>query len=436
MKHILLIGALIVLTISANAQKSVQQKMSANSNPERKSLIAGLVGKNRLQSEPYMPVATSKLDGYRQKLDSIVYSSSNDSVYTIFERDVFEYDADGNCIVFEVNGEYREEYSFVDGKITEIKVTESNIDGINSYKYVYSYTSGGLVDSVTFFGFDDSLNLYVEGFHSFYEYNNLNQLVSLSTTNNNGLTEYVSTKYTYEYNSDGQLTCKSRFSWSNPQSEIQYGEMIQYVYENSLLTAEIYYDVLDDGTLGKPYYGYLFTHNLDSTFNNMIVEDYNDSLTLMESKRDFTYSPTLSPDEVLIPYVILNNQWEGMFFKHGVLSLSHYYSNRNGYNVDPEWQLSEEIAYYYSDFTSGVSELSSTTALTVYPNPVTDKLYLSTGVSGNVTCRLIDLMGRTVITSQLYPGGAIDMGAMKSGCYLLQVEDKNGVGRTVKVVKK
>jgi hypothetical protein len=338
--------------------------------------------------------------------------------------------------VFDVNGEYREEYSFVDGEITEINVTESNIDGINRYKYVYAYTSGGLVESVTFFGFDNSLNLYVEGFHRLCEYNNLNQLVSLSNSVFNGSTEYVSSKYTYEYNADGQLARKSRFSWHHSQSEITYGEMIQYVYENRLLTAEIYYDVLDDGTLGKPYDGYIFTHNPDSTFNDMIFEDYNDSLTLMESKRDFTYSSSLTLDDVLIPHAIFDNLWEGKFFKHGVPLLSHNYSNRNGYNVDAEWYLSGEIAYYYSGFTSGVSDVVSATALTVYPNPVADKLYLNSGVSGNVTCRLINLMGRTVLTAKLWQDGAIDMGTVKSGCYLLQVEDSKGVRKTIKVVKK
>jgi len=436
MKQILLIGALLAFTASANAQKLMQQKMSTSPNSERMSNIAGFDRKDRFLSEPYIPVAASKQTSYRLKLDSIVYSTYDDSVYTINERQAFEYDANGNCIVLDVNGEYREEYSFVDGKISEINVTESNFEGINRYKYVYAYTSGGLVDSVTFFGFDNSLNLYVEGFHSLYEYNNLNQLVSLSTTVFNGSTEYVSSKYTYEYNADGLLTRKSRFAWSHSQSEITYGEMIQYVYENNLLTAEIYYDVLDDGTLGKPYNGYIFTHNTDSTFNDMIYVDYDDSLTLMESKRDFNYSTALTASEVLIPQVFLNNQWEGKFFKHGVPLLSHNYSNRNGYNVDPEWYLSEEIAYYYSGFTSDVSNLGSATALTVYPNPVTDKLYLSSGVSGNVTCHLINLMGRTVLTAQLLPGGAIDMGTVKSGCYLLQVDDSKSVRRTIKVVKK
>jgi hypothetical protein len=73
--------------------------------------------------------------------------------------------------------------------------------------------------------------------------------------------------------------------------------------------------------------------------------------------------------------------------------------------------------------------------VSVYPNPVIDKLQL-TGMPENGTAHIINLLGVEVLAVQLKTGTEeVDVSKLKSGTYLLQVYDVNGNCEVKRLVK-
>jgi len=68
----------------------------------------------------------------------------------------------------------------------------------------------------------------------------------------------------------------------------------------------------------------------------------------------------------------------------------------------------------------------------IYPNPATDQIFIISPETASVTLAGID--GRTLYRTALYQGSiSIDLSAFSSGCYILQIRDRNGA--LVKVEK-
>ncbi|RFN59971.1 T9SS type A sorting domain-containing protein [Marixanthomonas ophiurae] len=99
---------------------------------------------------------------------------------------------------------------------------------------------------------------------------------------------------------------------------------------------------------------------------------------------------------------------------------------------------SEFTLFYIDDIVAGAGVLStndfSEAAFNVYPNPVKDVLNIESAAAvNNVT--VYDVLGKTVLTAKpdaISP--SIDMSALSSGAYLVQVTI-DGASKTVKVIK-
>lgn len=66
---------------------------------------------------------------------------------------------------------------------------------------------------------------------------------------------------------------------------------------------------------------------------------------------------------------------------------------------------------------------------TVYPNPTQGQCFVTANTeSENVTCQVIDLMGRTVLQTALTPGvNTLDLHSLTPGCYLLRITDDSKI---------
>ncbi len=72
---------------------------------------------------------------------------------------------------------------------------------------------------------------------------------------------------------------------------------------------------------------------------------------------------------------------------------------------------------------------STVSALTIYPNPVTDNLNIQLGKNDNITrVEIINCMGQTVYNAnQLAPGGNINTSQLTEGVYLLRITTENNI---------
>ncbi|MBL0315973.1 MAG: T9SS type A sorting domain-containing protein [Flavobacteriales bacterium] len=87
--------------------------------------------------------------------------------------------------------------------------------------------------------------------------------------------------------------------------------------------------------------------------------------------------------------------------------------------------------------TSGVGlEQYNQSWPTIYPNPVTDELFIRTNDLRIITIHLTDVMGNIILTSQMNnPQARIDLSSLPSGIYHVTATDDQGRTWTRSVVK-
>jgi hypothetical protein len=446
MRHILLSILLTSMIAGVSAQNAVSYKTSSN----KRDIVTNKTGKATRQIEkslllayPYVNETNSKSDTQLHKLDSIVYSYNEDGVSVITEKDTYQYDENGNCIVFCMYNSdfynnlflaYKQLTTFSDGKvIQENSFYRENADADleEDGKYIYSYSPEGLIDSISIYRYDTVSQTWNFTSWYSYKYNESNQLITTTLVFKNGLNEYVREEYTYAYNSDGLLEQRAYNYRTDPDETMKFSTLIKFSYENKLLISDTNYDRLDDGTLGEAYDKRSYTRNTNSTISYEVYETFTKGEWKNESKSEFSYNSVLTTENVILPYEISNNFWESRYFQFGPPLQKQYYSYFNN-----EWVQSSTVNYYYCNQETDINDLKNTGTLSVYPNPVTNILNLVSDNECGTNCRLIDMTGQTILSVSLSPGQkTIDVSAIKNGCYFLQINENKGVSRTVKIVK-
>lgn len=75
--------------------------------------------------------------------------------------------------------------------------------------------------------------------------------------------------------------------------------------------------------------------------------------------------------------------------------------------------------------------------MSLFPNPANGQLTINTtGLTGNYTIRIADVLGKVVYTDEAGPVKKIDTGDFKNGVYLISVLEKGNVLQTRRVVVK
>ncbi len=92
---------------------------------------------------------------------------------------------------------------------------------------------------------------------------------------------------------------------------------------------------------------------------------------------------------------------------------------------------------HYTNNTSNV-EIDKGLAISAYPNPVTDILFLHNRENESVSARLIQLNGAVVVQKTIHANeiGKIETGELKTGLYLLDLEFQNHIThKKIQVIK-
>lgn len=83
--------------------------------------------------------------------------------------------------------------------------------------------------------------------------------------------------------------------------------------------------------------------------------------------------------------------------------------------------------------TLGLQEVSGKAALTLFPNPASDRLHITGLAQANERYRITTVSGNLVQTGKL-KNGELGIGALQAGVYLLQLEDQ-GITQVFRLVK-
>ena len=108
---------------------------------------------------------------------------------------------------------------------------------------------------------------------------------------------------------------------------------------------------------------------------------------------------------------------------------------RNAGNTDASnGQIVFDFIEFYFNPTLSVERFDANSVFSLYPNPANDTI----SIKGNNTITQVsvfDLTGKKVLTSNQLKNNSLDISKLKSGVYLVQIEDQNNTTITKKLVK-
>lgn len=118
-----------------------------------------------------------------------------------------------------------------------------------------------------------------------------------------------------------------------------------------------------------------------------------------------------------------------------------------------EWKVKSQCAAGWKDFTSTSIFITlalkeeelitdSLSDITIYPNPVQGQLNLNLpeSISGNLSIRIIDLVGHVVMEENISSNGGVNVmqlntTALPTGIYLLTINEANMLRASQKFIK-
>ena len=108
--------------------------------------------------------------------------------------------------------------------------------------------------------------------------------------------------------------------------------------------------------------------------------------------------------------------------------------NANQSNIE---NFTANIINHLSGITLSVDEGKINNAISVYPNPVEDNLYITNRHQENLYISLYDVNGRLLMKDMEVGNNPIDVSEISTGLFFTKVKDQNGkVLKTLKIIKK
>lgn len=411
---------LTVLTLgSAIAQTPhSQKKLSQKNNSPRWGKFAAAI----IKSDSYRITEST----IKQRLDSAVSE---------YEKNVFAYDNNGNCIG--IDAFERDTYGS-----PWIQVEKVN----------YAYNTNNLLISEIIYGLDDVNNILfiIEKFNYNYNTNGTPALMVKSITADKGATytpdykeiftyngtqvafiesyNYNVTKKTYEYDvkytetfdSKGNLVLETAEFWDANTNGFILGFKQESTYNSdNLQTLNTQYEKHAGVwvAINKRDYTYDNYKNLISELHS---ENTSDALAWEAlSKDNFTYNLTYTLAQIVGPEELFTPSIRNNMISTEVIS---YY--RSG-----EWSDDPEITYYYSPMSvTGINDITNATTLKIYPNPASDYIVITAADPLSVShISISDLQGNTLVSLDSVTENKTSVKHLNRGLYIYQITGRNQV---------
>jgi len=204
---------------------------------------------------------------------------------------------------------------------------------------------------------------------------------------------------------DGLMTVDSFYTWNSTINKWVDSVYTTYTYENGLLTERFQWQYRWDkkawDTLEIEVHGY------DNRGNEGFYQSgskWGDWFEFWSSvRKTYTYSQSGRILEIV-------------------------YENFDFYNN--EWTFSNKVKYFYTS-SSGILSAWPVSP-TVFPNPASDKIF----ISGNGVYQMFDLKGQLLGQGNLKEGtNQIDISALPEGPFMLKINTEDGGSKVIKILK-
>lgn len=328
-----------------------------------------------------------------------------------FREYYYYFDSDSNQYYLS----YINEYYYSGDLIDSIRFI--NPDYIPFYLTVYVYNEQNLIDTIKYYNYDSFGSPILYSFEVYTYLNGNIDEYKFYYLNND---EFLLSNYHKYYYSEGKLDSVKYFTnYSNElllYSKEVYSyqgdtvELLNYQYDYSNNPSQIIY-------INKKVW--VLNQNNDLVVEENYNYDFNNDLWIKLMKIEIEYTNYLTND---------------IFTSEDLSSMNYAPSKAYFYMSDEnnQWLFFAEYNFYYNlhEFLSlkNVNNL----VLRVYPNPVTDFLYLEGDNIENV--EIYDVTGKPIIY-QKYFSKPIDVRNLQNGVYKIVIRDNFGI-RTSIFIKK
>ncbi len=310
------------------------------------------------------------------------------------------------------------------------------------YKYYYYYDQQNREDSIIRLTFDDFTNTWEKSSKKMYYYapngllNNIIEYNWASQWKLDKKTEYryyqfsfgykVDTiiKYKYDsqsqtwqnyflyryiYTSTGQVAEKYIYTWNNDLQQWIKIKKTVMSYDDTLLTQKLIYSYRADSSndlISKDKY--LYTYNTDNLLisEEQLIYNFDSSQYYPYQKKTYDYNA----DKIMT-------------------ELAYYYWD----DSINDWAKMAKSQLFYSKITySDVQKQLNN--ITLYPNPVIDKINL-TSVPAKSELRILSLDGSIIYIQKIFNNSSIPVQFLQSGTYILQIITPQNKTYNLKFIK-
>jgi hypothetical protein len=266
-------------------------------------------------------------------------------------------------------------------------------DWVNSVKYEYIYTNGKLT-RVLVSSWDTDVNGWTAAMKYEYEYGTDGKVTRDTYSIWAGTDWMFMMKYEYTYDTNGRTATEIRSDWN-------------FAITNWLTVskAELMYDANGNNT---EYYTYKWESN-QWVKQTKEITNFNLSYTYADLILPSGYSVFFSPYNYVSTTGGLNMPLQDI----------EYAWNAGTANWDNK---TKDIYYYSAGSGTGVAEQKAddVSAITIYPNPVTNSFNLNTSES-NVQISIFDLSGSLLLSKQISGSDLVDVSFLSEGIYMAKI---------------
>lgn len=365
-----------------------------------------------------------------EKLDSTINRTVVDGQLQNYYKEVFEYDDYGNFV-----------------QNTDFDWNEETQRWINDQRWDFAYNEAGQVETVL--GYIWSSGQWILDTRETVNYDGNGNAVEYQTQQrdeNTGqwINDFRSTR---SYSADNLLTTSTDFIWSGgvwvpiSMTNFEYNQAGQLMMEtdyvlndnNQVESQRIQYEYDSNGNRIEQLiqtWNVAWTNQIRHLYayngNNQLVEEtiqsYQGSAWVNETRFEYSYSFTVERSNLKLPVYFYNQNGE---IDINALANSDEYrwieeSNR--------WELAANRQLSFSEFDSAVTGYKEMVSaqLSVYPNPTTDGIRITTPSVGiPVQVEVYSLQGQLLLQQELTNQSFMSMDALAKGTYLIKIHADN-----------
>lgn len=356
----------------------------------------------------------------------------------------------------------------------DVILEQNNVDmgmGIDTvYRYVYTYDNyHNMLTYKRYTNNAGNLVLNDNSNRSYVHTLNANNQPTLTITKRYNTAMQQNEDYfreVFSYNSAGKMEYYSIEKWENNVWEKLNRFDITFDINGNVIGATNYQPDPQNNWIAYGRESNILAINpganyLDMEFLGYIFEEYNTTSLQFELNQRMT--TTVNGNETLVTYdAYENNNWlldETQYDETDAFGnlLRTIKTNRNGNDFDTisyqihnyildgnnrpatdfftDSLLNQKYKFVYSDYvqvdqqTAAITEVSAST-FTIYPNPATSVVNIQD--IDVVIAQLFDFNGKLLLQST---SNTIDISSLKSGFYMLKIEDSNGSSAIQRLVK-